>query len=369
MQKTQTIVVGGGIIGLSIAWQLARRDMPVIVLERDTAGSHASRAAAGMLAATAEVGFEEFDLYALCADSLRRWPQFASDLEADSGMPVDYRTEGTMIVARDRDAAESLRRAYEFQREHGFNVSWLSRDEALDREPFLSPNIPAAVHAPEDHAVDNRAVIRALVGAIRKLGSTVREQASVVRIDGTDVTLFDGSRISGEHVVLAAGPWSRDIVGVPAAIRPPVRPVKGQILELRMQSAFGLEHVVRGARAYLVPRTDGRLIVGATSEEMGFNSELTAGGIWSILDGARELVPGIHDLPVIGLDVGLRPGSRDNQPIVGWTSAPGVYIATGHYRHGVLLSAVTAESTATAIAGGGLPDVLLPFSPRRFDTE
>lgn len=340
------------------------------VLERDTAGSHASRVAAGMLAASAEVGFEEFDLYALCADSVRRWPQFAAELEADSGMKVDYRSNGTMIVARDRDAAESLRRAYEFQREHGFSVQWLTRDEALDREPFLSPRIPAAVHAPEDHAVDNRAVIRALVTAIRKNGGTVREQAEVTTISGSEsgveVTLADGIMMQGEQLVLAAGPWSRDIPGLPEDARPPVRPVKGQIIELRMQAPFNLQHVVRGSRAYLVPRSDGRLIVGATSEEMGFNTELTAGGIWSVLDGAWEMVPGIHDLPVISMDVGLRPGSRDHQPIVGWSSVPGVFVATGHYRHGVLLSATTAQASAEALSGGVLPEVLAPFSPTRF---
>jgi len=337
-----------------------------MVLERDAAGSHASRVAAGMLAASAEVGFEEFDLYALCADALRRWPRFAAELEEDSGMKVDYRSNGTMVVARDRDGAESLRRAYEFQREHGFSVRWLSRDEALDLEPFLSPRIPAVIHAPEDHAVDNRAVIRALVEAIGRLGGTVRERAEVVRLHGTAVELADGTVLEGERVVLAAGPWSRDIPGLPESDRPPVRPVKGQILELRMQAPFKLTHVVRGARAYLVPRSDGRLIVGATSEEMGYNTELTAGGIWSVLDGAWELVPGIHDLPVIGMDVGLRPGSRDNQPLVGWSSVPGLYIATGHYRHGVLLSATTAEASADALMGAELPDVLHPFSPGRF---
>ncbi len=382
MQKTQTIIIGGGIIGLSIAWELSRRGQSVVVLERDHVGLHASRAAAGMLAAVAELGFEEFDLYAFCAESVRRWPVFARELEQDSGLKVDYRAHGTIVAARDRDAALGMRRAYEFQREHDFDVAWLTRDEALDIEPFLSPNIAAAMFAKEDHAVDNRAVLRALAAAIRARGGTVRENAPVreVRFGSGPPEVWFGTRsvdaaedaeetlesISAEQIVLAAGPWSRDIPGLPDAARPPVRPVKGQILELRMHPSFALKHVVRGKRAYLVPRSDGRLIVGATNEEMGFDLDVTAGGLWSVLDGAWELVPGIMDLPVLGIDVGLRPASRDHQPMVGWSTTAGLFVATGHYRHGIMLSAATAHAAADALTGGALPALLAPFAPTRF---
>lgn len=381
MEKTQTIVIGGGIIGLSIAWELSRRGQTVTVLERDRIGLHASRAAAGMLAAVAELGFEEFDLYALCAQSVRQWPSYARDLESDSGLAVDYRSVGTIVAARDRDAAAGMRRAFEFQREHDFDVTWLTRDEALDREPFLSPNIAAAMFAQEDHSVDNRAVVRALAAAIRARGGTIRENAPVREVrfgsgqpevwigNGTDETDETMVTFSAEQIVLAAGPWSRDIPGLPEAARPPVRPVKGQILELRMQPPFALEHVVRGKRAYLVPRSDGRLIVGATSEEMGFDLDITAGGLWSILDGAWELVPGIMDLPVLSTDVGLRPASRDHQPLIGWSGTPGLFVATGHYRHGIMLSAATAHAAADALTGGSLPELFRPFDPTRFAKE
>lgn len=373
-RESDTLIIGGGIIGLSIAWRLARTGHRVTVLERDTAGAHASHMAAGMLAATAEVGYEEFDLYALCTHSVRRWPSFASELEEDSGLPVDFRSEGTMVVARDPDAATALRRAFDFQEEHGFDVKWLTRAEALDREPFLSPRISAAVYAADDHSVDNRAVIRALVAAIRKFGGYVEEHTEVTEImmdaaggDHRVRTAPGDTEWHAAQIVLSAGAWSHGIGGLPDTVRPPVRPVKGQILTLRMEAPFKLEHVVRGARAYLVPRSDGRLTVGATSEEMGFNTELTAGGLWSILDGAWELVPGIQDLPVIETNVGLRPGSRDHQPIVGWSSVPGLFMATGHYRHGVILSSATADVAASALMHGDLPAIMQPFSPSRYE--
>ncbi len=375
-RNADTLIVGGGIIGLSIAWRLARTGHRVTVLERDTAGAHASRMAAGMLAATAEVGYEEFDLYALCTHSVIRWASFASELEEDSGIPVDFRSEGTMVVARDPDAARALRRAFEFQQEHGFEVQWLTRAEALEREPFLSPRIAAAVYAADDHSVDNRAVIHALVAAIRKLGGRVEEQTAVTEItmdaSGSNHhvrTAPGNTEWTAPQIVLAAGAWSHGVPGLPDEVRPPVRPVKGQILTLRMEAPFKLEHVVRGARAYLVPRSDGRLVIGATSEEMGFNTELTAGGMWSILDGARELVPGVHDLPVMETNVGLRPGSRDHQPIVGWSAVPGLFVATGHYRHGVILSSATADAAADALLGRDMPTIMHPFSPTRFQTQ
>lgn len=372
MSRLNILIIGGGIVGLSIARELLGRGADVTVCERGEVGREASFVAGGMLAASAEVGFEEFDLYRLCAESLSRWPAYASDLEEETGLDVDYRNEGSLIVAEDRDAAEALRRAYDFQREHGFNVEWHSRAEALDIEPFLSPRIAAAVFAPEDHAVDNRMVIRALARSIEERGGTIRENTSVSAVErapggGMGAVLEDGSRVDADTVVIAAGPWSRSIDGLPDAARPPVRPVKGQLLELRMQPPFRLGHVVRSRGTYLVPRSDDRLIVGATSEEMGFDTEITAGGLYSVLENAWEIVPGIHDLPVIDTLAGLRPGSRDHQPIVGWSGLDGVFVATGHYRHGILLSVVTAQESASMILTGETPEILEPFSPMRFN--
>lgn len=355
---------------MSIAWRLARRSEKVTLLERGKTGQQSSRLAAGMLAASAEIGFEEFELYELCRASLRCWPSFAEELSADSGLDLDYSSFGTIVVAEDRDAAAALRRGFEFQQEQGYPVEWLSGAEALEREPFLSPRIVAAISVPEDHSVDNRRMIAALPIAIRLHGGEIKEDSPVASIDlGSDsiaVILDTGEKITADRLVLAAGPWSRLIAGLPDEWVPPVRPVKGQILELKMESPFSLSHVVRGSRAYLVPRSDGRLIVGATSEEMGFDDRLTAGGVFWVLEGGSLLVPGILEQELLAAEVGFRPGSRDHQPIIGFTGDPRLFIATGHYRHGILLSAITALEAADSILDKKESELMSFFSPKRF---
>ena len=371
-EERKTIIIGGGVIGLSIAWRLARRGEDVLVLERGETGQEASRVAAGMLAAAAEVGFEEPELYALCRTSLKRWPSFAAELESESGMSLEYSSFGTLVVADDRDAAEALRRGYRFQKEQGYPVEWLSGGEALEKEPFLSPRIVAAVSVPEDHSVDNRKLVHALAAATTSHGGGIREQATVKHLDftggGVRVEMAGGEVHEADRIVVAAGAWSAGISGLEDAFRPPIRPVKGQILELKMVAPFALNHVVRGPKAYLVPRKDGRLIVGATSEEMGFDRSMTVGAIHGILDGAWEIVPGILDQELLSIDVGFRPASRDHQPIVGFTSDPRVFMATGHYRHGIVLSAVTATASEQMLLDGSTDDVMTFFSPRRFDS-
>ncbi|MDA1028887.1 MAG: glycine oxidase ThiO [Bacteroidetes bacterium] len=370
MKNLSTVVIGGGIIGLSIAWRLVREGHQVTVVEKGKVGAEASRVAAGMLAASAEVGFEELELYHLCRESLRIWPEFARELESDSGIQVDYRSNGTLIVAHDADAATALKRGFDFQKENHYPVEWLSREETLDLEPFLSPRIVASVFASEDHAVDNRLVLKGLQRAISNLGGQIIEEAEVLGIvfsgDMVDVQIEGRPPVTANVAVIAAGAWSRQIAGIPTPDVPPVRPVKGQILELKMDRPFELNHVVRGRKAYLVPRSDGRLIVGATSEEMGFDKRMTAGGVFSVLEGAWEMVPGILDLELLGIDVGLRPGSRDHQPIVGYCMDRRLYMATGHYRHGVILSAVTALESAKSILSGKDSPVFGQFSPKRF---
>ncbi|MEM1041350.1 MAG: glycine oxidase ThiO [Bacteroidota bacterium] len=381
--STEVAVVGGGVVGLALAWRLAERGRRVTVLEREAVGRGASYAAAGMLAPAAEIQFEEADLYRLGRESLRRWPAFARDLEAASGIGVDYRGEGTLVVADDRDAAEALRRLYRFQQDHGVPVEWLTGAEAREIEPMLSPRLAAAVHSPEDHQVDNRRVLEALRVAAERAGVTVREQTPVRAVEPNAtrpaVVTGEGERIEASAVVLAAGAWVRSIDGIEPA--PPVRPVKGQMLSLQMERPFELRHVVRGPDAYLVPKSDGRLVVGATSEEQGFDTALTAGGLYRLLEAAVEVVPGIEELKVTETWAGLRPASRDHAPLIG-TAAPGVVLAAGHYRHGVLLTPVTAaelaldidsalaETTERGASGYSVPETsewLAPFAPARFD--
>lgn len=368
------VVIGGGVIGLSIAWRLARRGESVLVLERDTVGQSASRAAAGMLAAAAEVGFEEPELYDLCRDSLTEWPAYAEVLEQESGQDLDYRSFGTLVVADDRDAAEALRRGFRFQQEQGYPVSWLSGSEALEQEPMLSPRIVAAVSVPEDHAVDNRALLAALTTAIAKAGGQIREGVEVKRInadtsspsvEAIDTESGEPMNIKASRLVVAAGAWTSDLEGWPEGRKPSIRPVKGQVLELRMRAPFALKHVVRGPKAYLVPRTDGRLIVGATSEEMGFDERLTVGGVYGVMDGAWEIVPGILDQDLLNIDVGFRPASRDHQPVIGFTSNPRIFLALGHYRHGIVLSAITALAAERMLMDDEVDPRVAAFTPDR----
>lgn len=369
-KKHPIVIVGAGTIGLSSGWMLARAGEQVLILERDRAGRGASWLAAGMLAPDAEIGFEELDLYRLNRESLRRWPAFAAALEADSETSVDYRTEGTLVVADDRDSAEALRRRYRFQQEQGLDVTWLTAGEALEIEPFLAPRLSGAVFSPSDHQVDNRRFVEALRKAFLKRGGTLREhtpvEALVPDAEAPAVVTGAGDRIEASVVILAAGAWSRTVEGLAAEARPPVRPVKGQMLELRMERPFELRHVVRGPEAYLAPKSDGRLLLGATSEEMGFDTRVTAGGLYGLLEGGWEVVPGIYDLPVTDTWAGLRPGSRDHAPLLGSSEAPGIVFATGHYRHGVLLTPVTAEEIARLVRTGETSSLLDPFSPRRF---
>lgn len=357
-------------VGLALGWELARAGQAVQVFERSSAGRGASWLSAGMLAPDAEIQFEEVAFYRFQRESLRRWRPFATALEAEAGTSVDYRDEGTLLVADDRDSAEALRRRYDFQRAQGLGVTWLTGAEALEIEPFLAPRLSAAVFAPSDHQVDNRRLIQALRCAFEKSGGRLHEHTAVQAIVPHETTpavvTETGDTIEGRCVVLAAGAWSRDVDGLSPEARPPVRPVKGQMLELRTERPFGLRHVVRGPHAYLAPKSDGRMLVGATSEERGFDTDVTAGGLYKVLEGAWEIVPGIYDLPVTDTWAGLRPGSRDHAPLLGASAEPGVLFATGHFRHGILLAPITAQEMARLVLTGETSDWIAPFSPQRF---
>ncbi len=370
MQKP-VVIVGGGSIGLAIGWQLCLAGIETYVLERGEAGRGASWAAAGMLAPESEMGFEDEAIYQLSRESMRRWPAFVQQLEVASGVDVDYRTEGILRVADDRDAAEALRRYYDFQRTQGLAVEWLTGAEAREIEPYLAPRLPAAVFSKADHQVDNRLLASALQAAFVKAGGTLSTHTAVQSIlaetDAPVVVTADGARIEASCVVLAAGAWSRRIEGLVPDARPPVRPVKGQMIQMQMALPFDLQHVVRGPDAYLVPKSNGRLLLGATMEERGFDTSVTAGAMYDLLDAAWKMVPGIYDLEVTETWAGLRPASRDNEPLLGGTADPRIVFATGHYRNGILLIPVTAEEICRLVHTGETSQWLVPFSPLRFD--
>jgi glycine oxidase len=364
-------IIGAGVAGLGIGWRLAGAGCWVTVFERGEAGHGASWAAAGMLAAGLEAEPGEERLLALNLESQRLWPAFRDQLEAASGRAIGYRAEGTLAVALTRDDVERLRFSFEFQRDLGIELAWLSRAQARGLEPHLSPGIAAAVLSPHDHQVDNRRLTLALKTAFRKAGGELREHSEV---SGLDVeagrvrgVVVNGERHAADKVVLAAGAWSALLEGLPDATRPPVRPVKGQMLALRMDPEHPvLGHVLWAPKGYLVPRGDGHLIVGGTVEERGFDQELTAGGVLALLEAAWRALPVVEDLPIAEFWVGFRPTSRDDAPILGPTSVEGLVFATGQHRNGILLTPVTALMVSEVVLTGRVPDRIREFTIGRF---
>lgn len=374
--KPRTAIIGGGVSGLGIGWRLAAAGCHVEVFDQDTPGRAASWAAAGMLAARAEVEPGEETLLDLNLKAQEIWPGFAAELETASGMSVEYRDEGTMIVALTRDDAEALRFTYDLQKRLELEVEWLSGIDARKREPFLSPNVTAGIYSPGDHQVDNRKLVTALQRAFEAAGGTVHAQTTIKAIDiAQDAVRGVVAAAEGEAdihhaadvVVLAAGAWSRGIEGLPAELRPPVRPVKGQMLSLRMEpDAPLLRHVVWAPGVYLVPRNDGTLIIGATVEEKGFDSDLTAGGVLDLLRDTWEALPGITELSVDEMWVGHRPTSRDDAPILGPTAVDGLVMATGHHRNGILLTPITANAVSRYILEDTVDPAIEAFTLDRF---
>jgi glycine oxidase len=366
-------VVGGGVCGLGVAWRLAAAGCAVDVFDKGEPGRAATWAAAGMLAARAEVEPGEEVLLRLNLLCQEMWPGFARELENATGRSVEYRDEGTLIVSATRDDAEALEFTYKLQRRLGLDVAWLTGAEARRREPFLSPGVNAGVYSPGDHQVDNRLLAEALCAACMAEGARLHANTPVRAVE-TAHGRVRGVRIEGNEdiheadvVLLAAGAWSRGIEGVPPEARPPVRPLKGQMLSLRMDPAAPLlSHVVWAPGVYLVPRRDGRLLIGATVEEKGFDSDLTAGGMFDLLRDTWDVLPGIEELPIEETWVGHRPTSLDDAPILGPTPVEGLVLATGHHRNGILLAPVTADAVSRYILTGELDESIQRFGLDRF---
>ncbi|MGH6768343.1 MAG: glycine oxidase ThiO [Xanthobacteraceae bacterium] len=365
-------IIGAGVIGLGIAWRLASRGASVTVFDRGTAGSGSSHAAAGMLAACCEAEPGEEALVALGRDSQARWPRFAAEVQQASGVDLELRTEGTLVIALTGDDQARIHHHLAYQQKLGLPIEWISAAETRRREPHLAGKLAGALWSPEDHQVDNRKLAAGLRIAAERAGVVIRENCPVKdiamagpRADG--VVLADGAKVAADVVVLAAGAWSRGIGGLPSELRPPVRPIKGQMLSLRMDAAAPLiNHVVWAPGVYLVPRRDGRMIVGATVEERAFDTTLTAGGLLTLLEAAWRTIPAIEELPIDEMWVGHRPGSRDDAPILGRGPAEGLVYATGHHRNGILLCPVTVDTIAALVLDGVVDPVIRPFNNERF---
>jgi glycine oxidase len=370
--KPDVVIIGAGVIGLSIAWRLAAGGASVAVFDRGAAGAGASHAAAGMLAACVEAEPGEEALVALGRASQARWPAFAAELQEASGIDVGLRSEGTLVVALTADDQARLHHQLIFQQKLGLPLQWISAADTRRREPHLAGKLAGAVFSPEDTQVDNRKLAAALRITAITAGAHINEHRPVreislvgERADG--IVLADGTKVAADVVVLAAGAWSRSIAGMPRELRPPVRPIKGQMLALRMDAAAPLvTHVVWAPGAYLVPRRDGRLLVGATVEEKGYDTSLTAGGMLTLLEAAWRAIPAVEELPIEEMWVGHRPGSRDDAPILGAAPIRGLVYATGHHRNGILLAPVTADAIARLVLDRLADPLIRPFGLERF---
>ncbi len=378
MSPTRTadvLVVGGGIIGLVTAWRAAQAGLATTVVDPDPGGG-AARVAAGMLAAVTELHHGEQMLLGLNLASARRYPDFAAELSDCTGQDLGYRRCGTLAVALDADDRAHLRELHALHERSGLDSQWLTGRECRRLEPMLAPGVRGGLRVDGDHQIDPRRLASALLTACERAGVTLHrawaERLVVTGDRATGVVTADGGGLGAGQVVLAGGSWSGRLAGVPAEVLPPVRPVKGQVLRLTMPDrpeAFlsrTVRAVVRGSHVYLVPRESGELVIGATSEEMGWDTTVTAGGVYELLRDAHELVPGLTELPLTETLAGLRPGSPDNAPLLGPTRLDGLLLATGHHRNGVLLTPVTGDAMARVLTGGELPDEVLPFTPRRF---
>lgn len=359
-------VIGGGLIGTGVAFELARRGAVVTVYDRTEPGRAASWAGAGMLAPYSEA-LTDPELHRLCEASLRAYPEFVADLRTRTGVDAKLQHEGTLHVALDEDAAARLPATAAVLRAHGAEVTVLDRRGALEREPMLGREVRGAAFVANEAHVDNRRLSRALVAACTQLG--VRFAAA-----GEIALEADARRVRGirtEHgfvatgaVVNAAGAWAGCLAGVPATAQVAVRPIAGEMLALAVPKGFA-RGLVWSGHVYLVPRNDGRLLIGATVLDRGFDKRVTARGVGELLAVALRAAPSLGAFALVETWAGLRPASHDGRPYLGATSIDGYFVAAGHYRNGILLAPITARAVAAVIAGEAPPLALEPFDPCR----
>jgi glycine oxidase len=401
-ESADAIVVGGGVIGLSVARELGRRGARVVLIERgEQVGAESSWAAAGMLAPQVEAdGADAF--FAFAAASRDAYPNFARELEAESGINIELDLTGTLYLAFTETDEEECERRFRWQTRAGLEVERLTASEVRALEPQVSARVRSALRFPRDGQVENRLLTLALVKAGEARGVRViteTEVASITEDDGGVAMSVETSRgaIRAHSVVVACGAWSSliprarnqvsfdqraerraeqrgfkpvDQVGSDATC-PRIEPVRGQMLCFapRLLSPL-VRHVVYSPRGYIVPRRDGRLLAGTTTEHAGFDKSLTDAGRHTIMSYAREIAPAVDELNLSDAWAGLRPRAADEWPVIGAYSAemPNLFYATGHYRNGILLAPQTGALVAEMIMerAGGTPDMLKPFTPERF---
>ena len=364
-------IIGGGVIGLAVARALALRGVrDLLLIERLSLGAEASSAAAGMLAPQAEANRAHEFFYLTC-QSRDMYPAFAAALLDETGIDIELETTGTLYLAFTGNDAEELQKRYEWQTKAGLPIEKLNAQAVRELEPAINEDVHAALKFPLDTQVENRRLISALTLANERLGVCMETGTAVtsLKIEHDRVSGVETSRgfISAEAVVIAGGAWS-SLLGAGDKALPQLRikPVRGQMLCFQPGLPLA-RHVIYSPRGYVVPRRDGRLLAGSTSEHAGFEKQVTAAGVQQILAAALEISPRIASLPLTDAWAGLRPRAADTLPVLGpCAEIAGLYYATGHYRNGILLTPITGELIAGAIVDRTFPAALQIFSPDRF---
>ncbi|MDP9018445.1 MAG: glycine oxidase ThiO [Candidatus Eremiobacteraeota bacterium] len=360
-------IIGGGLIGLSIALELRTQGATVRVFDRGDPGRAASWAGAGMLAPFTEAIHDPM-MQALCQASLAAYPAFVESVREQSGVDPHLRLDGVLTVATSEDALRDLHAEQRLLNAQGVQTTLLDRAQTLALEPALDGSITGSLHVFGEGQVDNRRLGRALVGACTTTGVTISANVKSLRVEcdrrrALGIATEQGFCAAGA-VINAAGAWSAQIDGVPEAVAARVYPVKGQMITIEIPSGF-MRHVTWVPGAYFVPREDGRLLVGATTErDAGFDTRVTAAGVESLLRSALRAAPALGSFSISEMWAGLRPGTSDGKPLVGRTDLEKYFVASGHYRNGILLAPITATILADALSGRS-NDFLAFLSPMR----
>jgi glycine oxidase len=371
--SADVVIIGGGVIGLAIARGLALRGVrDVCVIERGTLGTEASFAAAGMLLPQVEADAED-DFFKLACRSRDLYPSFAAALREETGVDVELDTTGTLYLALNEHDREEIEKRCDWQTRAGLAVELLSNAAVRELEPCISESAHGALLFPNDIQVENRRLLSALANSVNNLGVTVLTETNVesLKFELNRIHAVQTSRgmIACNVIVIAAGTWSSLLLRSSVLPDPAIQPVRGQMICLESKPQL-TRHVLYSPRGYLVPRQDGRLLAGSTSENAGFAKRVTAGGTSSILQNTLEISPAVATLPVLDTWAGLRPRPADGLPVLGACGEiDGVIYATGHYRNGILLAPLTAELIAEGIVVGIASPLLAPFSPDRFSSQ
>ena len=367
------LIIGGGIIGLSIAWRLIGIGKKVIIIDKKNLGKEASWAAAGMLSGRLDLKPCEKKLLPIFEKSHLAWPKFAEELENKSGKSIGYKKEGTLRVACDLDEEKKLKNNYDFLKNNKVNITWLSGDKIRDKEPYVSNNVLSGFFSPDDHHVNNRYILNALITILKKNKNNCifKENTEVEKII-TNKNQVIGVKTNNEiiktkEIIVCSGAWTSKIKNIEIK-EVPIRPVKGQMVCLKIPKNISLlKHILWRENVYLVPRNNSDLIIGATEEEMGYDKSLTVGGIYNLLKIAREVLPAIEDLSIVESWSGLRPTSRDDAPIIGPSKKlKGLIYATGHHKNGILLAPLTSSVIKNYYLNGNIGNDFNNFEPGRF---